>query len=176
MFCLMFCIHVYASFSSQNNEMIQFSPRKIIQVSFPFCIYRFILRKKWYRMKDREEKSWERRSQVVNDKGVNSGQGHGKAEHISRLWGFKERKSSHFDDALWEHWSYTLGLWLVDGLLLVALGPFHLYIFFSFMRFPTTHFQQTSRGLYPVNARAYRNQPETLVTLALAPGTTQPLK
>lgn len=31
----------------------------------------------------------------------------------------------------------TLELWLVDGLLLVALRPFRLYIFFSSMRFPT---------------------------------------
>lgn len=93
-------------------------------------------------MKDREEKSWERRSQVVNDKGVKSGQGHRKAKHISRLWGFKDRNSSHFDDALWGtlvlHLGPVISWWVTSGGF-GALPPVHFLQLheISNNRFPT---------------------------------------
>lgn len=92
----------------------------------------------WRRNTGREEKSWKRRSEVVKDKGVNSGDRDKGKQSVSVGCEVSKRQTPH---TLMMHRGNTglntLELWLVDGLLLVALRPFRLYIFFSSMRFPT---------------------------------------
>lgn len=128
----------------------------------------------WRRNTGREEKSWKRRSEVVKDKGVNSGDRDKGKQSVSVGCEVSKRQTPH---TLMMHRGNTglntLELWLVDGLLLVALRPFCLH----FLQFH----EISNKGGKPPEA-CILSMPglteisQTLVTLVLTPGAIQPLK